>query len=95
MPCATWAKIGAMQSLFRILKMNIDSILGHVANAILLVAAIAVPFAFFELAAQFLGRSLTNGVYTPGRIIELTAMLLIFAIAIWLRQIHIALRSRD
>ena len=95
MPGAIWAKIGVMQSPFRIIKMNINSILDHIANAILLVAAITVPFAFVELAAQFLGKSLTNGFYSPGRIIELTAMLLTFAIAIWLRQIHIALKSRD
>ena len=75
--------------------MNINAILNHIANAVLLVAAITVPFAFVELAAQFLGKSLTNGIYSPGRIIELTAMLLILAIAIWLRQIHIALQDRD
>ena len=74
--------------------MNKDKILEYLARAVFVVAAIAVPLAFLELAAQSLGKSVVMGLYSPGRLLELAAFLLIFVITVLLRQIRDELRNR-
>ena len=73
--------------------MDIKTIIDYLAKAIFLIAAIAIPLAFLELGAQFFGKSLVLGMYSPGRLLELAALLLIFVIAVLLWQIRDELRS--
>lgn len=53
------------------------------------VAAFALAaIAVLEGALQLLGQSILRGSYTPGRLIEFAGILMIFVIALQLRQIR-------
>lgn len=73
--------------------MKINNLLEKLALGLFAIAAVAIPLAFVELAVQAAGKSLIGGMYTPGRIIELAALLLVFVIAVLLMQIRDELRA--
>ena len=73
--------------------MNIQAICKYFARALFLLASASLVVAFLELIAQFLGTSLIAKTYTPGRLIELSAALIVFVIAVLLRQIRDELRT--
>ncbi len=75
--------------------MAVRTFLHHLARIVLYAATGAMLLAFVELGAQFAGISLIGELYTPGRIIELAAALLVLAIAIFLYEIRTLLDSKD
>ena len=50
--------------------------------------------AFLELIAQFFGATLINNWYSPGRLLELAATLLVFVIALLLRDVRNELKLK-
>ena len=74
--------------------MQLNTIIDYLARAVFLIAAVAIPMAFLELAAQFFGKSVVMGLYSPGRLLTLSALLLVFVITVLLRQIRDELRAR-
>lgn len=75
--------------------MKITVLADYLAKSLFVFAAVAIPVAFLELAAQFFNVSLVLKLYSPGRLIELSALLLIFAIAVLIRQIRVELRKSN
>ena len=59
-----------------------------------LAAAAAFALAVIEFAANVLGYTLLREERTPGRLLELAAILLVFVIALLLRQIREELRKK-
>jgi len=52
-----------------------------------------ITVAFLEWIGDFVGFSLTGEMYTAGRLLELAAALLVFVVAVLLRQIRDELRT--
>lgn len=75
--------------------MQVNIIVNYLSKTLFVVASMAILVAFLELAAQLIGESLVFEMYSPGRLIELSAMLLIFVIAVELRQIREELRTTE
>ena len=75
--------------------MKIDILADYLAKSLFVLAAIAILVAFLELVAQFLNVSVVFKLYSPGRLIELSALLLIFVIAVLIRQIRDELRKSN
>ena len=73
--------------------MNIQSLLHNVARLAFLGASATIALAFLELVAQILGASLIGEMYSSGRLLELAAALLVFVIAVELREIRDELRA--
>ena len=71
--------------------MNIEYFYKIFARSLFFVALAILAIGFFELAANFLGYSVLNRAYTPGRLIEVSAALVVFVVAVLLRQIRDAL----
>lgn len=57
-------------------------------------AAALIAMAFLEWAVQFLGYSLVGPWYTAGRLLEIAAALLVYVIAVLLREIREELRTK-
>ena len=73
--------------------MNMQTLLHNMARLAFLGASAAIALVFLELIATFLGISLIGKMYSLGRILELAATLLVFVIAIMLREIRDELRT--
>jgi len=73
--------------------MNFETIYKHFARTIFVLASIAIAIAFVEWMGDFVGFSITGDRYTAGRLLELAAALLVFVIAVLLRQIRDELRA--
>ncbi len=73
--------------------MNFDSVSRHFARMLFIIAAAAIVVAFLEWIADLLGFSIIGELYDPGRLLELAATLLVFVIAVLLRQIRDGLRE--
>ena len=73
--------------------MNLQLFDKYFARSVFIIASAAVFVAFVEWFAQFFGISLINGMYSSGRLLELSAALLVFVIAVLLRQIRDELRA--
>ena len=73
--------------------MNLETVYKHFARTLFIFASISIAVAFLELLGDFVGFSLTGERYTAGRIVELAAALLVFVIAVLLRQIRDELRT--
>jgi len=71
--------------------MSFEIIYKHFARTIFIFASIVIAIAFLEWTGDFIGFSITGGKYTAGRLLELAAALLVFVIAVLLRQIRDAL----
>lgn len=74
--------------------MAIQTFLHNLARLVLFGAIATNLLAFAELILQFAGISLIGKVYTPGRLIELAAALLVLVIAILLFEIRDELRAK-
>lgn len=75
--------------------MNRNALYRFFARTLFFVALLILFIAFVELFANLLGLSITRDAYAPGRLIELSAALLMFVITILLRQIRNTLRKTN
>ena len=73
--------------------MDLEVISKYLARALFLLAAAIFVVAFVEWLAQIFGSSIVGQFYSAGRLLELAATLLVFVIAVLLRQIRNELRS--
>ena len=74
--------------------MNINIFYKFFARALFFFALAILAVGFIELAANLLGSRVLTAGYTAGRLIEVSAALVIFVIAVLLRQIRDALTNR-
>ena len=75
--------------------MDFDTISKYLARTLFLLAIAAIALAFIEGIAEFFGRTMVGDFYTAGRLLELAATLLVFVIAVLLRQIRNELRAKQ
>ncbi len=68
--------------------MNIDIFYKYFARSLFLFALAILAVGFVELAANMFDSSVLGGGYTAGRMIEVSAALVVFVIAVLLRQIR-------
>ena len=73
--------------------MNLEFVYKHFARTLFIIASIAIAVAFLEWIGDFVGFSLIGEMYTAGRLVELAAALLVFVVAVLLRQIRDELRT--
>ena len=73
--------------------MNLEFIYKHFARTLFMMASVAIALAFLEWIGDFVGFSLIGEMYTAGRLVELAAALLVFVVAVLLRQIRDELRT--
>jgi hypothetical protein len=73
--------------------MNLEFVYKHFARTLFIIASVAIAVAFLEWIGDFVGFSLIGEMYTAGRLVELAAALLVFVIAVLLRQIRDELRT--
>ena len=74
--------------------MNIDFIYKIFARSLFFFALAVLALGFIELVSDLFGPSVLSGGYTAGRMIEVSAALVVFVIAVLLRQIRDALTSQ-
>jgi hypothetical protein len=74
--------------------MNIDLFYKIFARSLFFFALAILALGFVELAAGLFGTSVLSGGYTAGRMIEVSAALVVFVIAVLLRQIRDALANQ-
>jgi len=68
--------------------MNIGNIYKYFARSLFFFALAILAVALIEVAANLLGYTVLRGAYTAGRLVELSAALVVFVIAVLLRQIR-------
>ena len=73
--------------------MNLEFVYQHFSRIIFIIASLGIVVGFLEWIGGFIGFSVTGGVYSAGRLLELSAALLVFVIAVLLRQIRDELRA--
>ena len=71
-----------------------DSHYSIINRVLFLIAAVMFVVAMLEWVLQWFGYTFTWVPYSPGRLLELAAMLAVFVIMLLLRQIRDALRSK-
>ncbi len=75
--------------------MDFDTISKYLARTLFLIASAAIAVAFIEWPMQLFGKSIVGEMYSAGRLLELAATLLVFVIAVILRQIRNELRAKQ
>jgi hypothetical protein len=75
--------------------MNRNALYRLFARTFFFIAIVTLCIAFLEQFANLFGVSIFREAYTPGRLVELSAALLLFVITILLRQIRNALRKSN
>ena len=75
--------------------MDFDTISKYLARTLFLLAIAAIALAFIEGIAEFFGSTMVGDFYTAGRLLELAATMLVFVIAVLLRQIRNELRAKQ
>ena len=73
--------------------MNFESVYKYFARTLFIIASAIIAVAFLELIAGFFDTSIIDNIYTAGRLLELAATLLVFVIAVLLRQVRDELRA--
>ena len=73
--------------------MNFESVYKYFARTLFIIAGAAIAVAFLERIAEYFDFSIIGQMYEPGRLLELAATLLIFVIAVLLRQVRDELRT--
>ena len=73
--------------------MNFESVYEYVARTLFIIASAMIAVAFLERIGEFFGFSILGEMYEAGRLLELAATLLVFVIAVLLRQIRDELRT--
>ena len=63
-------------------------------RALFFASATLIALAFIELAAQLAGTTLMSYRYSAGRLLEISATMLIYVIAVQLREIRDELREK-
>ena len=74
--------------------MNIDNLYKIFSRFLFFFALAILAVSFVEVAANLLGLTVLSGAYSGGRLVELSAALVVFVIAVLLRQIRDALTNR-
>ena len=75
--------------------MDKRSILHTSAQVVFIGASAAILLAFIEAGVQLLGNSLIGNTYAPGRILELSATLLIYVLTVLVWEVLAELKSRQ
>jgi hypothetical protein len=75
--------------------MILDFAYRYFSKTIFIIAAFGMTVAFLQLIGRFVGYDLAGQWYSAGRLVELSAALLAFVIAVLLRQIRDELRTRQ
>ncbi len=73
--------------------MNFESVYKYVARTLFIIASATIAIAFLERTGEFFGFSILGEMYQAGRLLELAATLLVFVIAVLLRQVRDELRT--
>jgi hypothetical protein len=73
--------------------MKFESVYEYVARTLFIIASAAIAVAFLERTGEFFGFSILGERYEAGRLLELAATLLVFVIAVLVRQIRDELRT--
>jgi len=73
--------------------MNLEFVYKYFARTLFVIAFVAIAVAFLEWIGDIVGLSLIGEMYTAGRLVELAAALLVFVVAVLLRQIRDELRT--
>ncbi len=73
--------------------MNLEFAYKHFSRTLFIIAAVGLAIAFLQLIGRFFGYDLAGQWYSAGRLMELSAALLVFVIAVLLRQIRDELRT--
>jgi len=73
--------------------MNFEFAYKYVARTLFIIASAAIAVAFLERIAFVFGFSIIGEMYTPGRLLELAVTLLVFVIAVLLRQVRDEMRT--
>jgi hypothetical protein len=73
--------------------MNLEFVYKHFSRTLFMIASVAIAVAFLEWIGDLVGFSLIGEMYTAGRLVELAAALLVFVVAVLLRQIRDELRT--
>jgi hypothetical protein len=76
------------------MTMDLDKLIGSVGRPLFLIALVLLGIAGAERIANVAGYTITRNALTAGRLLEISAVLATFVIAILLRQIRDELRSR-
>ena len=72
-----------------------DNILSRIARIAFVLAVLCAGVAIFERASNAVGYTLLRGTLTGGRLLEASAILVIFVIALLLRDIRDQLRCSE
>lgn len=75
--------------------MNMQTIYQVFSRILFLIAFAALAIACIEYVVNLLGYTVLREAYTPGRLVELAGALLLFVIAVLLRQIRDLTRGSD
>ena len=73
--------------------MSFETVYKYFARTLFIIASAAIVVAFLERIVKFFGFSIIGDMYPAGRILELAATLLVFVIAVLLRQIRDELKA--
>ena len=73
--------------------MNITKLNSLVCRCFLGLALVLLVISVLEKAAALMGYTILGGAYTPGRLFELSTLLVIFVIALLLREIREELKQ--
>lgn len=74
--------------------MDLDKLIGAAGRPLFILALALLAFAGAERVANVAGYTITRSAFTAGRLLEISALLATFVIAILLRQIRDEARSR-
>jgi len=75
--------------------MNIGNLYKIFARSLFFLGFAILAVGFFEVAANFFGYTVLGDAYNGGRLIEIAAALVVFVIAVLLRQIRDNFANRD
>jgi lipopolysaccharide export LptBFGC system permease protein LptF len=71
----------------------VNSITSLISRVFFFISFVLMALALIERFLNFSGYTILGGAYTPGRLLEAAGLLMIFVIAILLRQIRDSLRK--
>ncbi len=74
--------------------MNLDNLISAAGRPLFVLALALLALAGAERLANAVGYTVTRGTFSAGRLLEISALLATFVIAILLRQIRDELRTR-
>lgn len=75
--------------------MYLKVLLNNSMRVLFIASAALIALAFIEWAAQLVGTTLVGRWYSAGRLLEIAATLLVYVIAVYLREIRDELRSNQ